>query len=80
MAQLNVIGYSVFVRTNPPAAPNMPAPAFTSGITIQTAPNGPFQALPINSAEEFMAALAVIQTPGRLMIDTQAATLFKVSP
>jgi hypothetical protein len=34
----------------------------------------------INGPDEFMALVALIQTPGRLMFDPVAATLEKIEP
>jgi hypothetical protein len=61
-----VVGYALQISTNPLSAPGSPT-AFRGGVSIQFQSGGPFQALPINGAEEFMAMVALLQTPGRLM-------------
>ena len=80
MAQFPVVGYALLVSTNPPPAPGAPPVEFKTGVSIQFVVNGPFQPLPIRSTEEFMAVVALIQTPGRLLYDPQAATLEKIQP
>ena len=75
-----VISYALQVSTNPQQQPGAPPAPFRCGITLQLQPNGPFQPLPINGPDEFMAAVALIQTPGRLFYDPVGATLEKVQP
>jgi len=80
MPQYPVIGYTLLVSTTPPHQSNMPAVPFRCGVSIQFQPNGPFQPLPINSPEEFMAVVALVQAPGRLMFEPQGGTLEKIQP
>jgi hypothetical protein len=49
-------------------------------VALQFQANGPFQPLPIKGADEFMAVVALIQTPGRLVFDPVATTLEKIEP
>lgn len=80
MPQFPVVGYALQIATNPPQQPGAPPTPFRSGVAIQLQPGGPFQPLPINGPEEFMAVVALIQTPGRLMFDPLGATLEKIEP
>ena len=80
MAQFPVVGYAVQLSTNPPQQPGAPPVPFRAGVAIQFQPSGPFQPLPINGPDEFMAIVALIQTPGRLMYDPVGATLEKIEP
>jgi len=80
MPQFEVIGYAVQVSTNPQQQPGASPIPFRAGVALQFQPSGPFQPLPINGADEFMAVVALIQTPGRLMYDPVGATLEKIHP
>jgi hypothetical protein len=80
MPQFPVIGYALQLSTNPPQQPGAPPIPFRAGVAIQLQPNGPFQPLPINGPDEFMAITALIRTPGRLMFDPIGATLEKIDP
>ena len=80
MPQFEVKGYAVQVSTNPPQQPGAPPVPFRVGVALQFELNGPFQPLPINGPDEFMAVVALIQTPGRLMFDPIGATLEKIQP
>ena len=75
-----VVGYALQVSTNPPPLPGTPAAPFRVAVSLQLQPNGAFQPLPINGPDEFMAIVALIQTPGRLMFDPVATTLEKIQP
>jgi hypothetical protein len=79
MPQIQVVGYALQLSTNPPQQPGAAMP-FRVGIAVQLQPGGPFQSLPINGPDEFMAAVALIQTPGRLMFDPVGSTLEKIEP
>jgi hypothetical protein len=65
--QFPVIGYALQISIVP-------------NVSIQFQPGGPFTALNVNGPDEFMAIVALIQAPGRLLFDPQAATLQKVMP
>jgi hypothetical protein len=80
MPQFPVVGYVLQLSTNPPSQPGVPPPPFRAGVAIQLQPNGPFQSLPINGADEFMAITALLQTTGRLLFDPVGMTLEKIEP
>lgn len=80
MPQLIVTGYALQIGTRPLQQPGAPATPFRAGVALQFQSGGPFEALPINGWDEFMAVAALIQTPGRLIYDSQRMTLEKVSP
>lgn len=80
MPQFPVIGYALQISTNPLLPPGAPPVPFLANVSIQFQPGGPFTALNINGPDEFMAIVALIQAPGRLMFDPQASTLQKVQP
>lgn len=80
MPPLPVVGYVLQVQTNPPQQQGAPPLPFRVGVGVQVRPGGPFSFLPINGPDEFMATLALIQTPGRLMFDPDGSTLDKVQP
>ncbi len=80
MPQLLVAGYALQITTNPPWQPGTPPAPFPAGVAIQLQSGGPFQSLPINGPKEFMAVVALIQTPGRLMFDPAGMTIEKIDP
>jgi len=80
MPPIPVAEYAIQISTNPPQQPGTPAVPFKTGILIRLQAGGQFQALPINGPDEFMAIVALIQTPGRLMFDPVGMTLEKVGP
>jgi hypothetical protein len=80
MPPIPVIGYALQISTNPPQQPGAPPVPFRVGVAIQFQPGGTFQPLPINGLDEFMALVALIQTPGHLMFDPVGRTLEKIGP
>jgi hypothetical protein len=80
MPQIPVLSYVVQVNTNPPQVPGAPPTPFRVGVAVQLQKNGPFQPLPINGPDEFMAVMAVLQVPGQLVFDPVGVTLEKVGP
>lgn len=78
MPQIPVVGYALQISTSPPQLPGAPPAPFRVGVAVQLQPNGPFQPLPINGPDEFMAVVALIQTEGRLMFDPAGSTLEKI--
>lgn len=69
MPQYPIVGYALQLSTNPLQQPGAPPVPFRAAVAIQLQPSGPFQPLPVNGADEFMAIMTLIQTPGRLMFD-----------
>jgi hypothetical protein len=80
MPQIPVVGYALQLSTNPPQQVGAPPLPFRVGVALQLQPNGPFQALPINGPDEFMAVVALLQTQGRLLFDPVGSTLEKIEP
>ena len=80
MPQFPVIGYALQISTDPRTQPGAPPMPFQPFVSIQLQPGGQFTALNVNGPDEFMAIVALIQAPGRLMFETQSATLQKVLP
>jgi hypothetical protein len=78
MALLNVTGYILGITTI--AQPQAGSAPFLPRVSIQVQPNGPYTELRISNVEEFVAIAALIQTPGRLIFDSQSLTLEKVQP
>lgn len=78
MPLLNVTGYILGITTIAQSGPGS-AP-FLPRVAIQVQPNTPYTEMRISSVEEFVAIAALIQTPGRLLFDTQSLTLEKIQP
>lgn len=80
MPQLPVAGYALQISTAPPPQSGAPPAPFRVGVSIQLQAAGPYQPLPINGPEEFLAVVALLQAPGRLFYDPAGATLEKLEP
>jgi hypothetical protein len=80
MPQFPVLSYALQVITTPVQQPGASPVPFRVAVAIQLQPNGPFSFLPVNAPDEFIAILALLQTPGKLMFDPVGSILEKLGP
>jgi hypothetical protein len=76
--QYPVTGYVLEVSTVPPASP-VPTD-FIPRVLITVQGGTQPISLPIKNTSEFMAICALLQTPGRLIYESEQATLEKIGP
>jgi hypothetical protein len=81
MAQEPVIGYKLEILRNSQLLGGVLVQPFTYTVSLQFQAGGLFEPfMQVASSEAFMAVAAVIQLPGRLVVDSVTGTLGKVSP
>jgi hypothetical protein len=76
--QYPVTGYMLQVSTVPPAGPV--ATDFVPRVVITVQGGTQPISLPIKNTSEFMAICALLQAPGRLICESEQATLEKIGP